>query len=73
MSARGGRSISSCARSPTAASRVLVLSSDVEEVAGISDRSIVLDRGRIVGRFEQGRQPAALMAATAADPAFHAA
>ena len=36
---------------------VLVLSSDVEEVAGISDRSIVLDRGRIVGRFEKGAAP----------------
>ena len=52
---------------------VLVLSSDVEEVAGISDRSIVLDRGRIVGRFEKGAAPASLMAATAADPAFNAA
>ena len=36
---------------------VLVLSSDVEEIAGISDRSIVLDRGRIVGRFEKGAEP----------------
>jgi ribose transport system ATP-binding protein len=52
---------------------VLVLSSDVEEVAGISDRSIVLDRGRIVGRFEKGATPANLMAATASDPAFTAA
>jgi ribose transport system ATP-binding protein len=52
---------------------VLVLSSDVEEVAGISDCSIVLDRGRIVGRFEKGAAPADLMAATAADPAFKAA
>jgi ribose transport system ATP-binding protein len=52
---------------------VLVLSSDVEEVAGISDRSIVLDRGRIVGRFDRGTPPATLMHATAADPAFRAA
>jgi ribose transport system ATP-binding protein len=52
---------------------VLVLSSDVEEVAGIGDRAIVLDRGRVVGRFEKGAAPATLMAATAADPAFHAA
>lgn len=52
---------------------VLVLSSDVEEVAGISDRSIVLDRGRVVGRFDKGTPPATLMAATANDPAFNAA
>ncbi len=52
---------------------VLVLSSDVEEVAGISDRSMVLDRGRIVGRFDKGAAPASLMAVTASDPAFHAA
>jgi ribose transport system ATP-binding protein len=52
---------------------VLVLSSDVEEIAGISDRSIVLDRGRVVGRFERGATPASLMAVTASDPAFHAA
>jgi ribose transport system ATP-binding protein len=52
---------------------VLVLSSDVEEVAGISDRSFVLDRGRIVGRFAGGTPPATLMAATASDPAFRAA
>ncbi|WP_421726207.1 sugar ABC transporter ATP-binding protein [Bauldia sp.] len=52
---------------------VLVLSSDVEEVAGISDRSIVLDRGGIVGRFDRGTAPETLMAATVNDPAFHAA
>ncbi len=51
---------------------VLVLSSDVEEVAGIGDRAVVLDRGRVVGRFGRGTPPAALMAATANDPAFHA-
>jgi ribose transport system ATP-binding protein len=49
---------------------VLVLSSDVEEVAGLSDRSIVLDRGRIAGRFERGATPTQLMAATADDPVF---
>ncbi|MBV9244116.1 MAG: sugar ABC transporter ATP-binding protein [Methylobacteriaceae bacterium] len=49
---------------------VLVLSSDVEEVAGLSDRSIVIDRGRLVGRFERGTAPTRLMAATAVDPAF---
>jgi ribose transport system ATP-binding protein len=52
---------------------ILVLSSDVEEVAGLADRSIVLDRGRICGRFERGVSPAALMAATVVDPAFRAA
>ena len=52
---------------------VLVLSSDVEEVAGIGDRSVVLDRGRVVGRFDKGAPPATLMAATANDPAFNAA
>lgn len=45
---------------------ILVLSSDVEEVAGLADRSIVLDRGRVVGQFGRGAAPAALMAATAA-------
>jgi ribose transport system ATP-binding protein len=49
---------------------VLVLSSDVEEIAGLSDRSLVLDRGRIAGRFDGGAMPAALMAATSSDPAF---
>ena len=44
---------------------VIILSSDVEEVAGISDRSLVLDRGRIVQEFPRGVTPAALMAATA--------
>jgi ribose transport system ATP-binding protein len=52
---------------------ILVLSSDAEEIAGISDRSIVLDRGRVVGRFPRGAAPASLMAVTATDPAFHAA
>ncbi len=44
---------------------ILILSSDVEEVAGISDRSLVLDRGRIAQEFPRGTMPAALMAATA--------
>mgnify|MGYP001026132642 CR=1 FL=1 len=52
---------------------VLVLSSDVEEVAGLSDRTLVLDRGRVVGRFARGASPAELMAATSDDPAFSAA
>ncbi len=51
---------------------VLVLSSDVEEIAGIGDRTMVLDRGRIVGRFDRGASPEDLMAATVDDPAFHA-
>ena len=45
---------------------LLALSSDVEEIAGLCDRSIVIDRGRVVGAFGRGTPPAALMAATAA-------
>ncbi|MEM7446030.1 MAG: sugar ABC transporter ATP-binding protein [Pseudomonadota bacterium] len=41
---------------------ILVLSSDVEEIAGIADRSVVLDRGRIVGRADQPKEAEALMA-----------
>jgi ribose transport system ATP-binding protein len=52
---------------------IVVLSSDVEEIAGLADRSLVLDRGRVVGRFDAVTDPASLMAATAADPAFKAA
>ncbi len=44
---------------------ILVLSSDVEEVAGLSDRSLVIDRGRIVAEFARGATPADLLAATA--------
>jgi ribose transport system ATP-binding protein len=44
---------------------ILVLSSDVEEVAGLSDRSLVIDRGTIVARFEGGVEAARLMEATA--------
>jgi ribose transport system ATP-binding protein len=43
---------------------VLTLSCDAEEIAGISDRSIVLDRGRVAARFEQKTTPSELMAAT---------
>jgi ribose transport system ATP-binding protein len=51
---------------------VLALSSDVEEVAGISDRSVVIDRGRVADRFPRGTPPAALMAATAIErPSQH--
>jgi ribose transport system ATP-binding protein len=52
---------------------VFVLSSDVEEIAGLSDRSLVLDRGRIAGRFARGAATADLMGATTDDPAFHQA
>jgi ribose transport system ATP-binding protein len=44
---------------------LLVLSSDVEEVAGLCDRSLVIDRGRIAGAFPRGAPASALMAATA--------
>lgn len=43
---------------------VLILSSDVEEVAGLSDRSLVIDRGRIIAEFGRGAAPADLMSAT---------
>ena len=46
---------------------ILVLSSDVEEVAGLCDRSLVIDRGRIRGEFPAGTDAATLMAATAGD------
>ena len=45
---------------------VLLVSSDAEEVAGVCDRSIVLDRGRISGRFAGGAPPADLLHAPAA-------
>jgi len=45
---------------------VLLVSSDAEEVAGVCDRSIVLDRGRISGRFAGGARPADLLHAPAA-------
>jgi ribose transport system ATP-binding protein len=44
---------------------ILVLSSDAEEVAGLSDRAMVMNRGRIVKAFEAGADAAMLMAATA--------
>ena len=48
---------------------ILVLSSDVEEVTGLSDRSLVLDRGRIAAEFPAGTPPGRLMAATAGEAA----
>lgn len=44
---------------------ILVLSSDVEEVAGLSDRALVIDRGRIVAGFDHNVEASDLMAATA--------
>ncbi len=43
---------------------ILVLSSDVEEVAGLSDRSLVIERGIIAGEFPRGTEASVLMAAT---------
>ena len=40
---------------------VLLISSDAEEVAGVCDRSIVLDRGRVASRFSGGAAPADLL------------
>ena len=44
---------------------VLVLSSDAEEIAGLCDRSLVLNRGHIVKRYGQSTDAGALLAATA--------
>lgn len=44
---------------------ILVLSSDVEEVAGLCDRSLVIDRGEIVAEYPAGTEASVLMAATA--------
>jgi ribose transport system ATP-binding protein len=43
---------------------LLVISSDAEEIAGLSDRMIVLERGRVVGRFDHGASAANLLEAT---------
>mgnify|MGYP001468836823 CR=1 FL=1 len=40
---------------------ILLVSSDAEEVAGVCDRAIVLDRGRVSGRFAGGVSPADLL------------
>ena len=40
---------------------VLLVSSDAEEVAGVCDRVIVLDRGRVSGQFAGGVPPADLL------------
>lgn len=45
---------------------VLLISSDAEEVAGVCDRAIVLDRGRVSGRFAGGASPADLLHAPSA-------
>lgn len=47
---------------------VLLVSSDAEEVAGISDHALVLDRGRVSGRFAGGVAPADLLHAPSATP-----
>lgn len=44
---------------------VLVLSSDVEEIAGLSDRSLVINRGRILAEFGGGVSATDLMSASA--------
>ena len=47
---------------------ILVLSSDVEEIAGLSDRSMVIDHGRIIANFAAGASPGELMSASARSP-----
>jgi ribose transport system ATP-binding protein len=44
---------------------VLLISSDVEEVAGMADRSLVFEGGRIAAEFPRGADKAELMAAAA--------
>jgi ribose transport system ATP-binding protein len=44
---------------------ILVLSSDVEEIAGLADRALVIDRGVIAAEFTHGTDAATLMAAAA--------
>jgi ribose transport system ATP-binding protein len=44
---------------------ILVLSSDVEEIAGLADRALVIDRGLISAEFAHGADAATLMAAAA--------
>jgi ribose transport system ATP-binding protein len=44
---------------------ILFFSSDVEEVAGLADRSLVLDHGAIAGVFPAGTPASVLMQATA--------
>jgi ribose transport system ATP-binding protein len=51
---------------------ILLISSDAEEVAGLSDRSVVLAGGRVTETFAQPASAAALMAA-ASKPAAAAA
>jgi len=43
---------------------VLLVSSDAEEVAGVCDRSLVLDRGRVASHFKGGSSPAELLGAS---------
>lgn len=44
---------------------ILILSSDVEEVAGLSDRSLVIDRGKIIAEFASRATAAELLSASA--------
>lgn len=44
---------------------VLLISSDVEEIAGCADRSLVFNNGQIAAQFARGAEKAELMAAAA--------
>jgi ribose transport system ATP-binding protein len=46
---------------------ILLISSDVDEVAGMSDRSFVLDKGRVAARFPAGTRAEVLMTAAGGD------
>ena len=53
-SAPSARSTSSSTGSPRAASRILVASSDLPELLALSDRVVVLHRGRVTARLARG-------------------
>ena len=73
MSAPATRSTSNSARSPIAASPCSSSPPTSRRSPASATAPIVLDRGRVVGRFDRGTPPATLMAATTNDPAFNAA
>lgn len=51
---------------------ILLISSDAEEVAGLADRSVVLDGGRVAATYEAPVSAAALMNAASKPAAAEA-